>query len=183
MIRTFVAIEPPPGVREELARLAQELGPRAGRVRWARPGGMHLTLKFLGDTRPEDVAAMAEALVQAVAGFGELELALDGLGRFPAQGRPRVVWAGLTGQAGRLAELAGRVEEALSPFGYPPEKRPFSPHLTLGRVEKAAPALTALLDKAKVRPQGFTVRELAHFRSTLTPRGAIYDKLTQIPIV
>ncbi len=103
-------------------------------VRWVRPDGIHLTLKFLGDTPTEGLDAIALAMARAAARIQPFAVQVQGTGAFPSLRAPRVVWLGLSEQAELLGELQAGLEAALEREGFPKEQRGFSPHLTLGRI-------------------------------------------------
>ena len=143
-------------------------------------GNLHLTVKFLGAVAEERIESIASVLTGVVVGVGAFEAEIEGLGAFPSAVRPRVVWAGVTAGAGPMGELAGRVDEALIALGFAPDARPFSPHITLGRVRQpgGAPALTEALRGAAGRPFGrLRVARVSLMRSELSPRGARYTEL------
>jgi 2'-5' RNA ligase len=107
---------------------------RRGRdVRWVRLDGLHLTLRFIGPTLEERVAAAVDALNEAAGSHAPFDLRIDGAGAFPDAARPRALWLGVPGGADELIHLAGRLDEALVRGGWPPSDRPFQPHLTLAR--------------------------------------------------
>ena len=133
-------------------------------VAWVAPGNLHLTLKFLG--------AVPEARIL-------------GLGAFPSANRPRVVWAGVTDGASETVELARRVDTALAKLGFARDERPFSPHVTLGRVRRPGrdPALTEALGSATAREFGrMRVPGATLMRSELGPRGARYTELAKVAL-
>ena len=142
-LRLFVACELPDDVRDALGRLQAGLrrGDRAG-LRWVRPEGIHITLKFLGGVEEGRVGEITPALASAIEPF-ELRVRPASLGGFPSLvagggARLRVVWVGLEGDVEGLAALAGRVDAALESIGFPSERRPFAAHLTLARVSDRA---------------------------------------------
>ena len=152
-LRTFVAIELPAEVRAAIAAAQAELrgalGDRAGSVRWVNPAGAHLTLKFLGDTPESAVPGVEAALRAALAGTAAFDLRTGALGCFPSGRAPRVLWLGLDGDLAPLTAARDAVEAAIAPLGWPTEARPFSPHLTLGRLRpEASPAERAGIGKA-----------------------------------
>ncbi|GBD12936.1 RNA 2',3'-cyclic phosphodiesterase [bacterium HR24] len=181
--RLFVALELPAQVKEGLASLQDDLRSQGlGRLRWVRPEGIHLTLKFLGETPAARVQGIADALREAAAGTGAIALALDGLGTFGNRRGPRVLWVGLAGDLERLSRLQERVEEAMSRLGYPREGRPFSPHLTLARVPEeemrlCAPLVERAVAKAAVPAVTMSLSELCLMRSHLQPSGAVYERV------
>ena len=151
---------------------------------WVAPQNLHLTLKFLGGVEPDRLEAVAAALAAVAAAGPAFDLALQGVGAFPAPTRPRVIWAGVAGSA-EVAGLASRVDESMAPLGFVPEGRPFSAHVTLGRVRdpRRDPALAAALTLGAGREfGGFRVDEIALVRSDLSPRGARYTPLGSWPL-
>ncbi len=186
-LRTFIAIELDEELRENLGRLQkqlrEQLPPRS--VRWVRPEGIHLTLKFLGDTPEEQVEDVKEAVARAAAEVGPFTFTVAGLGCFPNTRRPRVIWVGLQEVTGALRRLRDAVEAQMAPLGFPTERRRFHPHLTLGRVHRRA-------SKSEVREIGelvatsalgaideMDVTGLAYIKSDLRPSGAVYTTLAE----
>jgi 2'-5' RNA ligase len=187
-VRSFVAIELPAPILARLgalqARLREDVPP--GLVRWVRPEGIHLTLKFLGDVPVAQIEALAGALQEACAPHDGFAFRIAGLGCFPNPRRPRVIWVGVEEPGGVLAQLQRDVERALNPLGYPPEGRAYSPHLTLGRVKgrgrEALEALGAYVSRSAVtvgQVQAFAVHLM---RSDLRPSGAVYTELAVAPL-
>lgn len=125
------------GIREVMETVAgASIDERAyGQPRWVRVDGLHVTLRFLGATPDERQPALAEALEKASTGVGPFRIALSGGGAFPDPYRPRVLWIGISQGAPQLADLVGRLDAGLVPLGWPPENRPFAPHLTLARTD------------------------------------------------
>ncbi len=187
-LRLFVALDPPEAVRRRLAAIQAELrrlaGRRAGEVRWTAPEGIHLTLQFLGAVPEERVEAVRRAVTAAAAASRPLSLEVRGAGGFPSARRPRVVWAGLGGELDALAALAAELAGRLAPLGFPPEERPFSPHLTLGRARdgKGAPGLGGALARAAEEAAPWRADSLVLFRSHLSPQGACYEELHRAPL-
>ena len=180
-IRSFVAVDLEQQVLEVLRVLQAELARAGADVRWVRPTGMHVTLKFLGAVETARLERVHAALREAVPTQPVTHLRVRGLGAFPSLRRPRVVWAGLVGDG--MVALATCVEQALKPLGFPAEKRPFAPHVTLGRVksmrgwERLEEALKAHLDD----DCGATIVDrVVIYRSTLHRDGAVYALLWTI---
>jgi RNA 2',3'-cyclic 3'-phosphodiesterase len=184
-MRAFVAIDLADEIRAALAREQSRLKAACGRnrdVRWTRPEGLHLTLKFLGEIESARAASVIAAL-QALGRSDPFKVEVKGFGFFPDARRPRVFWVGLQAPAS-LGELAARVETALDPLGFPSEHRPFKPHLTLARFDspKSPAALTAAIDGSSAGSFGiFEVSEFFLFESRLRPGGAEYFKLARFP--
>ena len=139
-VRSFIAIPVPAEGIQALEEAVKRLDPEIGRhVRWVRPGGIHLTLKFMGDISAGMVEQVLEALPTVAARFAPISLSISGMGVFPNPRRPRVLWAGVHGDLETLKALQLAVDEAVGKLGLPMEQRPFSPHLTLGRVRRDVP--------------------------------------------
>lgn len=136
-IRSFIAIPIPDSGIEALEDSVKGLEAEFGRhVRWVRPEGIHLTLKFMGDIQLGIAEKVLESLPSVTAGFKPFVLAINGLGVFPNLRSPRVLWAGLNGDLEVLGSLQQAVDDAVGQLGLPKEQRGFSPHLTLGRVRR-----------------------------------------------
>lgn len=187
MIRAFIAIPLPQSLLERLEQLQRQLQKQMppGAVRWVRPEGIHLTLKFLGDTSAEKVAQIRAALLNTAHGKPAFTFTVGDLGCFPNPRSPRVVWVGTQEPTGRLATLQDAVEAAMAPFGYPPEGRGFTPHLTLGRVQQRASRdevarIGEVVSTTKVGTLGeVAVAHFALIRSVLKPSGAEYTVLAE----
>lgn len=152
-VRSFIAIPvPSEGItvlQETVKKLDSELG---NCVRWVRPEGIHLTLKFMGDIPAGMVQRVLEPLPSVTARFSPFGLSIAGLGVFPNLRRPRVLWAGVDGDMETLSALQLAVDDAVADLGLPKEQRAFSPHLTLGRVRRDVP-------EGQLRKLGQTVQQ------------------------
>jgi 2'-5' RNA ligase len=186
-IRSFIAIELPGELKLAIARLQEQLksGSRAP-VRWVNPENTHLTLKFLGDISLAVVDDVKNALGDAVKGISAIHVGAEGLGVFPSGTRVQVVWVGLTGQLDKLKTLQQRIDKELTPLGFPAEKRPFSPHLTIARLrDRATPNdrqdIGRLVGNTDFESNlDFLVRTINLMKSQLTPEGPIYSKLGSV---
>ena len=182
--RLFIAAMLPDEVLDEIARarLALEAA-GAPRLRWARIGGLHITLRFLGDTPLALQPRIEQAIAETAADTTPLDLRLGGYGLLGG-GRPRLLWVGLEGAVDPLAGAARRLNAALQAHGLPPEDRALRPHLTLARVprdardEDAAALRAAVADAPAPKPLAFRVAELHLVRSHLGRGGARYESLT-----
>lgn len=183
LLRLFVAVDLPEEVRAALGRLLDDLKRRdLGGLRWVRPQGIHLTLKFLGETPAERLPEIEAALARALRGAARLRLHLGELGTFADRRGPRVLWLDVSGDVPALQGLQAAVETALRDVGFPPEERQFSPHLTLARVPQPPPPgiaerLSEALAAAGAPSGQIDVREIVLMRSTLQPGGAVYEQL------
>lgn len=200
MIRAFLAVELPVEIRQALAlvqtdvknRISRELSPRM-RLQWVRPDSVHLTLKFLGDIPEEQVDDFKAAVQGAVRSLTPFPVGVAGLGVFPDLRAPRVLWIGLSsgpvgkGQATALSHLAATIEQSVEGLGYPPESRPFNPHLTLARIKEGSREVGRVLARIGLLerevPLGqLEVSKVALMRSELKPSGSVYTKLWEIPL-
>jgi 2'-5' RNA ligase len=150
-------------------------------------GGIHLTLKFLGNIDTGLVERITHVMKEAARGIAPFRLEAGGLGAFPNLRRVQVVWVGVGGEMEPLNQLQQRVEAGLKPLGFKPEGRPFKPHLTLGRVrERAVPddvmALGRLIGEDGFEPCPIDVDALHLMRSQLTPHGAVYTRLDSVKL-
>jgi len=189
-LRLFIAVELDPELRRALGQAQAEvqaaLPPRA--VRWTRPDGIHLTLKFLGDTPEEQTPAIVAGMQMAAAGFDPCELRVAGFGVFPNPRQPRVLWVGMPDLPRALLGVQRALDLHMSRLGYARETRPFSPHLTLGRVNDRGSAaerqaLSAALGRVQVGELGrVAVGEIVLFQSDLRPDGAVYTALARAPL-
>lgn len=148
-------------------------------VKWVPAHQFHFTLKFLGEVAEADAMQAMAAVERAAAGVAPFAASLRGLGAFPAPARPSVLWAGLAEGAEELGRLAARVEREMAQAGFPPERRPFKPHLTLGRVREGA-FVPGAVQEGLARAAGqefgrFSVERVVLMKSELTPRGPIYS--------
>ncbi len=186
MIRSFLAVDLPLALRESMLSATMGLRTPAADVKWVRPEGIHLTLKFLGNIEEGQIEPIVNAVSGVITGQKPLALKAEGAGAFPDLSRPRVIWIGMTGDIERLMVIQKNIEQALSVLGFPTEDRPFTPHLTLGRVRsnKKFLGLTHKIQGLKdINFTPFTVNELILYKSTLRPEGAIYTPLRRLPLI
>ena len=181
--RAFVSVDV--GPRIDWHALRKELADVDRGVRPVRPEQLHLTLRFLGDTDEGLVPDLRELMASAVEGVGPFRLTFEGVGAFPNERRPRVVWIGLKG-AEPLMGIARRLEEGVVELGWRPERRGFRPHATVARVKNARRLgrLASLLERWRDTAFGsMEVREVHLKRSELTPQGAIHTTVHTVELV
>jgi 2'-5' RNA ligase len=185
-LRLFVACELSDEVRRALAAAQDGLRRTTSlRLRWVRPEGIHITLKFLGEVEAVRVEEIERTLAKAIEPL-EARVRPARLGGFGGS-RLRVVWVGLEGDVDRLVGLAARVDEALAALGFPRERRPFAAHLTLARV----PDEVSLEERGELARllEGYSIPELPSMRLTevhliqsiLGPGGSVYQRLATFP--
>ncbi len=182
-VRVFIAIALPAPLQQKLDEAAGLLKNNQTRaVRWVAGKNIHLTLKFLGEVDTKKIGPISQAIQAESRLIQPFALSAGGAGAFPGLHRPRVVWIGVQAPP-VLAELAAAIDRATQQLGFPGEDRPFSPHLTLGRVsQNASPqevqAIGQVLSTTKIgKLGGFEVTQVTLFRSDLQPGGAVYTPL------
>lgn len=173
-----MALNLPDATRRALWAATESLRDLDLPVKWVKPDGIHLTLKFLGDADDGRAADLTAALRRAAAGARALPLAVEGFGAFPDASHARVVWAGVTAEPA-LELLQHAVEREFAPLGFPTEARAFRPHVTLGRAKRDVragafrdlePTLAALAFTETV-----VIESIELMRSTLQSAGAVYE--------
>jgi RNA 2',3'-cyclic 3'-phosphodiesterase len=188
-IRSFIAIELPEEVKEGLKQVEDRLkSSDSSSAKWVDPQNIHLTLKFLGNVDVDKIDSITRAIQDAARTTTSFELKIDGTGCFPNSRRVQTIWIGLTGDIDKLEALQRNIELWVAPLGFPTEKRPFKPHLTLARVRD-------YIDLEKRQVLGETVcgtqieldlrirvNSISLMRSQLTPAGAIYSKLCSVEL-
>jgi RNA 2',3'-cyclic 3'-phosphodiesterase len=185
MLRLFVALELPDSWRLALTAWQSQLRAVSPEGSWVKPENFHLTLQFLGSTPEEQLAAVSEAVKLAAGSCAPFALNLRGAGAFPQARRARVLWVGLQAEP-ELQRLAEKLGEQLAAIGYPPEKRLFAPHLTLGRRKQPRP--DAPLQRALAELQGivaaepYRATEVSLMSSQLKPTGAVYERVSAFPL-
>ncbi len=188
-VRVFVSVGLSTEAREALIdaveRIRQEV-PEG--IQWARPDGMHLTLKFLGNIPSINVPSLLECIREVACAHPAFGLKLTGLGMFPNRRKPRVLWAGVGGDMDALSSLQQAAEDAINALGYAPEQRPFRPHITLGRPRRSVSdsqlarigaVVSGLAPPASLAWQ---VEHVDVMRSELHPSGARYTVLGSGPL-
>ncbi len=188
-MRAFIAIEISDDIRDILGRIIAHLKYSGADVKWVDPGIIHLTLKFLGeiaDDKCDDIKSSLDAVAKDLKPF---EMTIKDLGAFPKIERPRVIWVGLDNGRFEATELAGQIEDLLSKAGFPESERPFSPHLTIGRVrsplnaDKLKDKISSAYSIIQSAPiVSHKVTSVILLQSTLTPHGAIYTKLHEVQL-
>ncbi len=195
--RLFLAAPIPEAARARIGDLIARLEPRGWPMRWIDPGNAHLTLHFLGDTPPEQATILQLALPEVVARHEMFDLRTAGLGVFPKLRRPRVVWLGVYGPAHRLETLAAELGDALTEMQFTVDDRPFSPHITLGRVrdihnarirdlpEALRTAIDEMAAEGLADPKDglpIPIEEVHLIRSHLESAGARYEVIARFPL-
>ena len=194
-MRVFIGIDLDSGIRDKIARFLEGVRPFAPDARWVSAESLHVTLKFIGEQKTEQVDAI-KARLSAVEGK-VTDIRFADYGFFPTPKAPRVFWIGIQASPG-LAELAATIDEAMAKLGIPREERAFSPHLTLARGGRGsgspkwrkgdgANSIFSILQKrlaaiGNLEFGAMTAREFVLYQSQLSPKGSKYTKLETFPL-
>ncbi len=172
-LRLFVAVDVPDDVRESVAHAIAPLRERFPRARWSPPANWHLTVKFLGRAWPRTLDWILSSVEGVAAAAHPFATSVGGLGTFPSARRARVLWAGLEDPAGRLGAIAASLDEAMA-AEYKPEKRAFTPHLTVARFD---PPVDVGSDLPEASTRAFEVDRLVLYRSHLRRPAPVYEPM------
>lgn len=180
MIRLFIALELSKAQRKEVGDFQEKVKKYLNNVRWVKPGNIHLTLKFLGETEEGRVEAVKGAIDKACTSLKPFSIRYGESGVFPSARKARVLWVGVKEGEGNLCSLAEIVEEEMAGLGYKKEKRPFHPHLTIGRA-RSNPSEDSvnnyLVEGKSFISSDAMINKVVLFESNLTRSGAIYRPL------
>jgi 2'-5' RNA ligase len=182
-LRTFIAIDLGKPIRDRCLALQDTLARDGVELKWVEEENIHLTLLFLGEVEDRELAGLCQAVADCCAERDAFPLSVESVGCFPNPRRPRIVWVGVGAGREEVRALHDALESPLLELGcYRREDRPYTPHITLGRIkgDRAPHALAASLARqAKWRGGETTVREVCVFSSELTPHGPIYTVLSR----
>ncbi len=180
-MRLFVAIELSDAVRQALKNVQEALRPKCPDVRWVRPEQLHLTVKFLGEVNDRDVAGVCAAISKAAAVSGGFSMRVRDCGCFPERGAVRIVWAGVQEASGFLKTCVDATEGALAEVGFAREVRPFSPHITIGRVreDRSRGAIRFAVQSHQYAEVEQEVASLTLMASELSPKGPTYSVVSR----
>ena len=186
-IRAFFAIELPIStlhqIESEICGLKKSI---PNKIKWVNVRSMHITLKFIGEFELKHKKLIKKDLQKNIYGLGEIEISFKKIRAFPNLRNPRVVWMGINSPS-QLLRLACTVDFIARNYGYPREKRDFSPHLTIGRIRKAIPKKEreiigqSIGNYRNTEVDPCTIDKLSFIKSILTPKGPIYSTLFEIP--
>ncbi|MFO7650881.1 MAG: RNA 2',3'-cyclic phosphodiesterase [bacterium] len=176
LVRAFLAVEVSDEARGQVTTLLDKLREHRGAaVRWVKPDVMHLTLVFLGEVPEGFIRSADERLAEVLPPVSSFSCRLAGLGAFPSPQRARVVWVGVDTGRDALISVQRAASRALERIGHQPERRSFSPHLTLGRLRE--PGDVSPLLGTQFVSECFPVGRVVLFRSVLKPQGPEYSVL------
>jgi 2'-5' RNA ligase len=182
MLRTFIAIDLTEEVRQRITKHIETLKAASPETQatWEKPGKAHITLKFLGNVEQQRLESISSAVARAASDIGKFSVEIGEAGAFYSRGKPHVLWLGVTDQTEGLARLYSALERELDGIGFPKEKRPFHPHITIARLKKPEGAKQLATEHKTL---GFETAELAVsevllIESQLGPGGSTYRTLS-----
>ena len=175
-MRLFVALLLSERVRAGLARVQAKLARTCEKVRWIPSEQLHLTVKFLGEVPESDVTAVSEALARASVRAAPCTMEIAATGCFPTGGPVRIVWAGVRDTPEALNQCVETVTSELAQIGFAPERRPWSAHITLGRVrdDRTGGRIRAAVDAMSLEAMEQPVEAVTLMSSVLSAKGPTY---------
>lgn len=178
-MRAFIAVDLSGEIKDRLAKVQAGLEASRADVKWVEPENIHLTLKFLGEISEDQAIKVKQILDGVASGFKPFEITLSGIGAFPKLDYPRVIWIGIEKGKAESEEIAKKLEEELLAAGFPKDARPFSAHITIGRVRSAKnkEALKEAVSSTSPQPIAQKVSSVILYQSTITSKGPIYTPL------
>ncbi len=178
-MRLFIALPLPGEIEEHLGKAIFALKQKKGKVKWVAPKNIHLTVKFLGEVEEDKLGEITSRLDNIAQNNEAIHSMVHNVGAFPNLFHPKVIWAGLEGDTDRMEKIAVEIEEAMAPLGFEREERRFKPHLTLGRIKdsRGMEEMTEYIGTFRMTPAPVYLDRIVLFKSTLTPKGPIYERL------
>ncbi len=183
--RLFFAVDLPDETLTRAGSLIDKFGISPAHVRFVHVNNLHISMKFLGDVEAQTIASLCEKAKEAVSGFGAIRLFIKGMGLFPNHTKPRVIWFGVGGETDKLARLESKLSKNIECLGFLADERPFTPHLTIGRVksESARGELIRLVHNNRELKVGDALMDAVHlYESRLGPGGSVYTKVESFPL-
>lgn len=186
-MRLFIAVNFPDEIKRTISAFITSLSKIPSDLKWVKEDNLHLTIQFLGNVSEEQLSAVSNALKNSVAGIPPFNLTLVGIGAFPSVERPRVFWAGLSGETAPLLMLQRQVQREMELLGFEPEKRRFLPHLTLARA-RSSYGFSGVMEQARRVTGNGQVFGIARIESIelmlseLQAKGPRYSVLSSVPL-
>ncbi len=179
IIRTFIALEISNVIRNQITDIQKNLLNKGAEIRWIRNDNIHLTLRFLGEIENKSHDKIFEAMNNVAEDARSLKLSLTGLGMFPDENHPTVIWVGIGGEVEELRQMAEKCDYYLTAKGFEIKSRHFRPHITIGRIKKITNKnlFISELNDVEINQTVFKVDRLNVVKSDLKPTGAIYTNL------
>lgn len=185
-MRTFIAINLNPEIKEYLASFQANLYIPESKIRWVEKNNLHLTIKFLGYTSLEQRETIKSVIKEITGQYGPFVIKLtSNMGIFPTYKMPRIIWVGIKEGANELKELYNCLENNLSDKGFPREDKDFSGHITIGRVKfiRDKTNFIQIVKRISVDNLSQEVGSVELMESKLTPDGPIYNLTAKFPLI
>ncbi|MDZ4818068.1 MAG: RNA 2',3'-cyclic phosphodiesterase [Planctomycetota bacterium] len=180
-IRTFVAVEVWPEIRERARWLIRQFEGTSAQVRWTDTAQLHLTMNFLGDVSARDIPAVCQNVSQVTSQFAPFDVEIANVGVFPSYTNPRTIWIGVGDGSDQLVKLYEALADNLIELGFRPEGRRFRPHLTIGRVRAMPDGPDDLVERlqqhAEFEAGPMMISEVTVFSSEMQRTGPVYEVL------
>lgn len=184
MVRAFLSIDiEDPALVSRIAHIQQKIDREAVKIKMVEQENIHFTLRFLGDTSTAKIEQIREQMQEVT--FSPFTIRIEGVGAFPSIQRPRVIWVGTTENQDRLRALKERVDEALGNLAYPIDRK-FKAHATIARVRSVFNRARMITNLEMLKDESIGTMTVTSFRmkkSTLTPKGPIYETLWEVPAI
>ncbi len=183
-IRSFISVELPPAIRHSITELVSRLRKAGPDVAWVHADNIHLTLKFLGNADNSLLAKIKDRIGKKLSHFNTFYIKIVGVGCFPSKKRPRVLWVGIESSVA-LNDLHRSLEAEVAELGFVRDERPYSPHLTIGRIRsrKGVAQMLSRLEEFRTAEFGdMEVNRIHIMKSELKTTGAEYTSIAEIPI-
>lgn len=189
-MRLFFAVEAPRGIQKNIQNFLEKIRPRLSflKASWVPQENIHITTLFMGEMPQEKLSALKDCAQRGVQGFSPFEVALNGLGVFPNERNPRVLWLGLASGGDTLIKLTNQLAQTLTQKEFSFDKKEFHPHLTIARIKALigqaafkANWLETLNDKMEP-PSKWWVRDLVLMESQLARPHSIYQAIKRFPL-
>lgn len=183
-IRTFIAVVPSDRIRRNLANVINKISPLSSAYRWVREDHLHLTIHFIGNLPNREIPEFCQAVADQIRTIAPFELEIKGIGAFPTDEEPRVIWAGVDQGQAELKRLNQELEPLLAHWGINKDRNKFEPHLTLGRLQRGErwnEALRRELRRLAVHPAGSClIDKVIVYSSYLDRSGPTYTPMATL---
>jgi 2'-5' RNA ligase len=183
-IRTFISFDTPEPIRAKIITVQNELQKTEADIRWESIDKFHVTIKFLGDVEDALLPHVIEDIKTTLNDFTPFNVTYVGIGAFPNNRNPRIIWAGCKNVDGTLLTLKQSLDGCLVLRGFPIDHRTFQPHITLGRAKtnRGSHEIQEALQRIQLKPQHATIQEIHVMKSELKPQGSVYTLLRKIDL-
>jgi len=178
-LRLFTGLSLTPSVQEYVVNIVEGLSRCVQGVRWIPSQNLHVTLKFLGWCLPGQVPMIIDVIKKASA-YLPLKLEIGGVGGFPSQGSAKVIWVGVDDPQGNVQKLSATIESGAEKCGFEREKRPYHPHITVGRAKNKTVRLPGQVLRSMAGTMILEVDDIVLYRSVLERTGAEYSVLERL---